>query len=172
VIRYREPTVEDGKHLWRLARDSGNLDLNSPYTYLMLAHYFADSCIVAESDGEVVGFIVGFRMPPRPSSVFVWQVTSAPSQRGKGLATSMMGELLRRHAASGGTHLEATVTPSNTASQRLFRGVATRLGVGCEETPEFSRDHFPGDDHEEEVLFRIGPFNADDVQRAFGGATK
>lgn len=164
------PTVDDGKALWRLARDSGNLDLNSPYTYLMMAHYFSDSCIVVEEDSQVVGFIVGFRMPPRPTSVFVWQVTSSPSQRGKGLATSMMGELLRRHAAQGGTHLEATVTPSNTASQRLFRGVANRLGVPCHETPEFAKDHFPGDDHEEEVLFQIGPFTAADVATAFGDA--
>lgn len=166
-IRFRQPTVEDGAAMWRLARDSGALDLNSPYTYLMMSRYFADSCVVAEADGEVVGFIVGFRMPPRPASIFVWQVASAASQQGRGLATRMIGELLSRHAGSGGTHLEATVTPSNTPSQNLFRGIARRLGVPCEETPEFERHHFPEGGHEEEVLFRIGPFTADAVTAAF-----
>lgn len=137
----------------------------------MMSRYFADTCVVAEEGGEPVGFIVGFAMPPRPESVFVWQVTSAASQRGKGLATLMMGELLRTHAKDGGSYLEATVTPSNTASQRLFRGVAKKLGVPCEETLEFRRDHFPDNDHEEEMLFRIGPFSATDVERAFDGAT-
>jgi L-2,4-diaminobutyric acid acetyltransferase len=138
----------------------------------MMARYFADTSVVAEEAGEVVGFIIGFRMPPRPESVFVWQVTSAPSQRGKGLATGMMAELLARHAAAGGSFLEATVTPSNTTSQKLFRGVARRLGTRCEETPEFEAEHFPGGDHEAEVLFRIGPFNASDVQVAFAGPAK
>lgn len=150
-----------------MARDSGNLDLNSPYTYLMLCRYFADTCVVAEEDGEPLGFILGYRMPERPESVFVWQVTTSPAARGRGLATSMMAELLQRHARQGGSFLEATVTPSNTASQRLFRGVARKLGVPCEESLEFPADLFPGDDHEEEVLFRIGPFCADSVRTAF-----
>lgn len=114
-----------------------------------------------------MGFILGYRMPERPESVFVWQVTSSPAARGRGLATEMMGDLLLRHAERGGTFLEATVTPSNTASQRLFRGVARRLGVPCEESLEFPRELFPGDDHEEEVLFRIGPFCATSVRSAF-----
>ncbi len=138
----------------------------------MMAHFFADTSVLAEDNGEPAGFIVGFRMPPRPESVFVWQVATSPDFRGRGLATSMMAELLQRHVEAGGSYLEATVTPSNTASQRLFRGVAEKLGVACNETLEFARDHFPGGEHEEEHLFRIGPFDAGDVHRAFAGATK
>lgn len=167
TIRFRKSTIEDGAAIWRLARDSGTLDLNSPYTYLMMSQFFAETCVVAEEDGAPVGFIVGFRMPPRPESIFVWQVASARSQQGRGLATRMIGELLIRHAASGGSYLEATVTPSNTASQKLFRGIARRLDVPCRETPEFESAHFPEGGHEEEVLFRIGPFQPDAVRQAF-----
>ncbi|MFD5542176.1 diaminobutyrate acetyltransferase, partial [Streptomyces sp. NPDC127079] len=29
------PSVTDGAALWRIAKDSGNLDLNSSYSYLL-----------------------------------------------------------------------------------------------------------------------------------------
>ena len=133
----------------------------------MLARWFDETSVVADDAGELAGFILGYQMPPRPESVFVWQVTTADSFRGQGLATRMMGELLRRHADRGGTHLEATVTPSNSASQHLFRGVARRLEVPCVETLAFERDHFPVEGHEEEVLYRIGPFDAESARGAF-----
>lgn len=72
-----------------------------------------------------------------------------------------MIELLRRLESRGVRFLEATVTPSNEASAAPFRGVARRLEAPCEERTLFGRELFPaGDDHEEEVLFRVGPWSA------------
>ena len=49
----------DGESLWRLVRASKDLDTNSPYAYVMFCEYFRDTCLVAEEDGRIVGFIVG-----------------------------------------------------------------------------------------------------------------
>ncbi|MGE0821836.1 MAG: diaminobutyrate acetyltransferase [Candidatus Binatia bacterium] len=154
----REPTLADAATLWQLVRQSGVLDINSPYSYLILCHHFADTCLVAERQGEVVGFVTGYRPPRTPEVVFVWQIGVAHSMRGHGLGLTILEALVRKSMKSGVTFLEATVTPSNAPSQALFRSVARRFNTQCIETPCFSERLFPESGHEAEYLFRIGPF--------------
>jgi L-2,4-diaminobutyric acid acetyltransferase len=58
-----EPVLADGPHLWRLARDSRVLDLNSSYAYLLWCRDFAATSVVAKVDGNVVGFVTGYVRP-------------------------------------------------------------------------------------------------------------
>lgn len=133
----------------------------------MLAHFFSNTCAVARNDDEVVGFIAGFRPPIRPESLFVWQITVAPTARERGLGRRMLAWLLDRLHGDGVTHLEATVTPSNEPSQRMFTGLARQMGVPCNETMLFPANAFPESAaHEDEVLLRIGPFDKDQIARA------
>jgi len=88
----------------------------------------------------------------------VWQIGVATHARGRGLGRALLHALLDRLAPTGVRYLEATVTPSNTASLRLFRGVAADAGAACVESLYFPTDQFPaGEVHEEEHLLRIGP---------------
>lgn len=153
-LSLRQPSVSDGPAVWDLVRRS-TLDLNSPYSYLMMFRYFADSCVIAESGGAVAGFVTGFHPPEEPDAVFVWQIGVDETWRGQGLGGRMLAELVARKPAR---FLEATVTPSNTASLALFRGLAKRLGAECREVPCFDASLFPGESHEAEMLLRIGPF--------------
>lgn len=154
----RPPTVEDAAAIWRLVRDSGVLDLNSPYSYLILCKHFAETCIVAEEAGVIVGFVTAYRPPITPDVIFVWQIGVAQSVRGRGVGLMILEALVRQEAALGASFLEATVTPSNGPSRALFRAVARRFHTQCNETPYFSTHLFPNDTHEAEELFRIGPF--------------
>lgn len=158
--RFRPPDTRagDGATLWSLARASGGLDDNSEYAYHMMAEFFSDTCILAEIDGEPVGFITGFRPPSRPDTLFVWQIAVAPEFRGRRLAPRMLIELLDRLESAGVRFLEASVTPSNTASRRTFHGVAHELEAWCEESAMFSADSFTSGAHEDEIRYRIGPF--------------
>lgn len=159
-MEFRKPRVQDGGWMWEVTRANGELDLNSPYAYLMMCEYFAETCVVVEEDGERLGFVLGFRLPDDPETFFVWQVTTDPAHRGKGLARRMVTAILERVVDRDVRFLEATVTPSNESSQRLFRGFGRRLGVECAETTAFSAELFPGGGHESELRFRIGPFTA------------
>ncbi|RZS44813.1 L-2,4-diaminobutyric acid acetyltransferase [Herbihabitans rhizosphaerae] len=152
-----QPSKMDGAAIWRIARDSGKLDLNSSYAYLLWCHDFADSSVVARVDGDVVGFIIGYVKPRSPDTVVVWQVAVDASQRGKGLAGKLLDQLLRQLADQGVRHMETTITPDNTASQRLFGSLAERWGATLERTELFDSAQFP-DEHESEDLYRIGPF--------------
>ena len=74
-IRIDRPDVADGSALWRIAGDSGTLDLNSSYSYLLWCRDFADTSAVARDEtGEPVGFVTGYVRPERPDTLLVWQV--------------------------------------------------------------------------------------------------
>lgn len=56
--------------------------------------------------------------------------------------------------------VETTVTPDNTASNRLFTSYAERHDVGLEREVLFGGEMFPEGAHQPEVLYRIGPFGS------------
>ncbi|MFD4250254.1 diaminobutyrate acetyltransferase [Amycolatopsis thermoflava] len=153
------PTKADGAALWRIARDSQKLDLNSPYAYLLWCRDFADTSVVARVDGDAVGFVIAYRRPSAPDTVLVWQVAVDASQRGQGLAGALLDNLFTRLVADGVRHLETTITPDNKASIRLFTSFAERWGAELERAELFGSADFPDDGtrHEPEDLYRIGP---------------
>ncbi|GAK10327.1 LOW QUALITY PROTEIN: L-2,4-diaminobutyric acid acetyltransferase [Geomicrobium sp. JCM 19038] len=157
ALVFTKPSVEDGAEMWELAKKLG-LDLNSSYKYLMMAEYFAETCVVVKEDDELVGFVTAFILPERQNTVFVWQVGVDESQRGRGLASRMLNEVLERNSCGKVKYLEATVTPSNDASQKLFRRLAVKNDTACHVSECFSEDLFPGEGHEAELSFKIGPF--------------
>lgn len=162
-IGIRSPRATDGAAMWRLAEESGSLDLNSAYSYLILCRHFSSTCLVAETENVLVGFLTGYLLPEQPDTVFVWQIAVAPQARRTGLGRRMVESLLDRLGPSGIRYLQATVTPSNEASRNLFRSIARNHGVGCEESEFFPAALFPdrgGGAHEPEMLLRLGPFAA------------
>lgn len=155
---FRKPVKDDGADVWALIKNSGVLDLNSPYSYIMWCEFFADTSIVIEHKDNIVGFVSGFIQPSAANTLFIWQIGVDESERGKGLGTRMLLQLLERPSCEHIQFLEATISPSNIPSQHLFQGLAEKLHTQCEVSECFSRDDFPGDGHEDELIYRIGPF--------------
>lgn len=147
------PTADDGPAMWRVAAGTGVLDVNSRYAYALWGRDFADTSIVARLDGEVVGFVTGYRRPSEPGVLFVWQVAVDEAVRGRGVAATLLDELVAR---VGCTHVETTITADNAASAALFGAFARRHGAAAERGELFGRDVL-GDAHDAELLHRIGP---------------
>ncbi|MFF0431445.1 diaminobutyrate acetyltransferase [Streptomyces sp. NPDC004327] len=168
--------ITDGAELWRIARESGELDVNSPYSYLLWCRDFAGTTAVArDATGRPVGFVTGYLRPEAPGTLFVWQVAVEGSHRGTGVAGALLDSLSARVAAEHGlVRIEATVTPGNVASDRMFRSFARRHGAGLTRevlfpaavfpvpagTGEQQAPHEQHEPHEPEVLYRIGPLTA------------
>lgn len=154
----RNPTPADAVGMHRIVRESGVLDLNSLYCYLLVCRDFASTSLVAcrtgGSGGGLLGFVSAYRPPRRPESLFVWQVGVAAEARRRGLALRMLTALVELPAAQGVTALEATVTPSNQPSRRLFERFAAAAGSAVEVGPGFGAADFGGS-HEREDRFRI-----------------
>lgn len=154
----RKPTRKDGIGLHMLVRLNPPLDMNSAYCNVLQCDHFADTCIVAEKEGELVGYVTGYRKPRTPHVYFLWQVGVSPAGRGHGLATRMIQAILSREFCRGVTELQTTVTPSNVASRRLFARLAEREGAEMNEEPDhFSASMLGG--KESESLFRIAPLS-------------
>lgn len=154
--QFHRPAVDDGQHLWRIAKDSQTLDLNSSYTYLLWCRDFAETTIMATIDDQPVGFISAYFRPDDPETLLVWQVAVDSDYRGRRLAASMLDALANR--VEGAKWLETTITDDNEASMRLFQSFAERRDATLERDPLFEGEHFP-DDHDTEYLFRIGPLS-------------
>ncbi|MEU5280016.1 diaminobutyrate acetyltransferase [Streptomyces asoensis] len=160
-LRIDRPSVEDGAALWRLAKGSGTLDLNSSYSYLLWCRDFADTSAVARAeDGVPVGFVTGYVRPQDPHTLLVWQVAVDAAHRGRGLAAALLDGLTARLAAAHPlTAVETTITPGNTASERLFTSYAERHGATVTREVLFGTGLFPDAPHDPEVLYRIGPLS-------------
>ena len=150
--------MSDGAAIQQLIQDAPPLDVNSTYAYLLLCLHFRDTCVVAERNGQLAGFISAY-VPPRQSDVlFVWQVAVHPSARGQRLGAAMLTELLARDAAVPVRVVETTVSPDNAASRRMFARLADDLRAPLTEQALFPPELFGGADHDDERLLRIGPF--------------
>ncbi|WP_327314192.1 diaminobutyrate acetyltransferase [Streptomyces sp. NBC_01235] len=153
------PSVADGAALWRIAKESGTLDLNSSYSYLLWCRDFAGTSAVARTEGgEPIGFVTGYVRPEEPQTLLVWQVAVDAAYRGRGLAAALLDGLTARLAAERPlTTVETTITPGNTASERLFASYADRHGAAVTREVLFGAGLFPDGPHDPEVLYRIGP---------------
>lgn len=152
------PFAEDGPAITALIAACPPLDPNSAYCNLLQCSDFAESCIVAERDGAILGWISAYLPPRRPRELFVWQVAVAASARGLGLAGRMLDALLARPELQPLERLTTTITAENGASWALFEGFARRHGVAFERSLRFDRaTHFAGA-HDTEWQASIGPF--------------
>lgn len=140
--------------------------MNSSYSYIMWCEIFSETSIVAfEEEGHYqkpVAFVSGFIHPEDPDTLFIWQVAVHESQRGQGLATKMLNQLLERKSCEDIQYIETTVSPSNTASNNLFLGIARKFQANYRIDKYFEPENFPeaeDETHEAEWLYRIGPFN-------------
>jgi L-2,4-diaminobutyric acid acetyltransferase len=155
----RKPRVEDAAKIHALISACKPLDLNSIYCYLLLCQHFADTCVVAEEDGEILAFLSGYCLPTSPEVLFIWQVAVDRRLRGHGVGKRLLRTVLQRSVCQRCHFLESTITPSNIASLNLFLSVARDLDTHCNESICFSTDHFGHEIHEAEYLLHIGPFN-------------
>jgi L-2,4-diaminobutyric acid acetyltransferase len=156
---FRQPERRDGAVLYDLIAACPPLDLNSRYAYLLVCEHFADTSLIVEQDGVIVGAVTAYIPPAHPDSLFVWQVAVSKQMRGQKLASRMLEHLLTHCVKPRCLRwMEATISPSNEASRNLFIQFAARHDAGVTTTSLFTARDFGSSQHEEELLYRIGPW--------------
>lgn len=158
-IVFRKPIISDAQAIWNLVQASPPLDLNSLYCYLILCTHFADTSVIAQSSKGLCGYISAYIRPECQNTLFVWQVVVNKSCQGQGVAKKMLNTILQRIYPVPVSFLETTVNPSNMASDALFNSLAKTLNTSCEKRVLFSKEDFGKSAHEDEILYRIGPFD-------------
>lgn len=157
---FRTPEAADGAAVHDLIARCPPLDANSLYCNLLQCSHFADTCVIAELDGGIAGWVSGYVRPDSPACLFIWQVAVAPEARGRGLGQRMIREILRRDACREVARIESTITETNSASWSLFQRLADDLGVPLVRRSGFDTHiHFAGR-NPTEYLVDIGPLRS------------
>jgi L-2,4-diaminobutyric acid acetyltransferase len=158
-IHFRLPRPEDGVALHTLIAACPPLDTNSVYCNLLQCTHFSETALAAETaQGELIGFISGYRPPMRLDTLFVWQVALHPKYRGQGIAQAMLQALVERTQRDLGiAFIETTISPGNLPSEGLFASFFATWQLETTRTLLFSRKTHFADQHEDEVLWRAGP---------------
>lgn len=157
LFSFRAPTAADGPTVHELIANCPPLDTNSLYCNLLQCAHFGDTCIVAELNGRMVGWISAYRPPVSTDRLFIWQVAVHPSARGLKLAARMLEALLERPTCAGVNGILTTITEANSASWALFESFARRHAAVLSSGPFFDKDiHFLGQ-HDSETLVSIAP---------------
>ena len=88
--------------------------------------HFRPTSFVAEEDGQLVGFLVGFRSQTRPEQAYVHFVGVAPRACGRGVGRLLYDRFAEAVRAYGCTEIHAVTAPTNAGS------VAFHAGLGFE----------------------------------------
>lgn len=159
-ITLRKPKLSDGQSIHHLIQNCPPLDLNSAYCYFLLTSHFSHTCVVAEQSGRLGGFLSAYFRPDIPDTLFVWQVAVHESLRGRGIARTMLTSLVARPECGSTRWIEATVGPSNAPSYGLFTSFARSRGISMAESEFLCAEAFGNENHDPELLLRIGPLDA------------
>ncbi|MCU4674407.1 diaminobutyrate acetyltransferase [Catenovulum sp. 2E275] len=164
-ISFRHPVSEDGFAINQLIAACPPLDTNSAYCNLLQCSHFSDTCVVAELNGEIVGWVSAYIEPKQPQNLFIWQMAVSEKARGCALAQRMLMFLLAQRQCSATRFVETTITADNLASRRVFQKLAEGFETDCVESVMFSKEVHFGGKHNTEYLFTIGPIAAEQLQK-------
>ena len=89
---------------------------------LFLDHFHATS-LIAERDGELLGFLIGFHSASAPHRAYIHFVGVAPAARGTGLARQLYETFFAASIQDGCTTVSAITSPMNTASVAFHRAM-------------------------------------------------
>lgn len=155
---FRRPKLDDGYAIYQLIKRCPPLDLNSSYLYFLQADHFFDTCLVAIYQDKMVGFISAYIHPKDKNQLFVWQVAVDAEMRGKKVASQLLENLVIKQSSEV-TSLSATISPSNIASQNLFKRFATHYKCSLTSQPYLEQSHFGDLGHEAEDLYLVSATN-------------
>ncbi len=143
--------------VFRLISNCPPLDANSSYCNLLQCSHFASTSVAAYIEDRLVGFVSGYLLPDKPTTLFIWQVAVSANARGSGLASKMLIHILKRPNCSQVEYLETSITEDNQPSWNLFKSFAKKLDAIFQSSEWMDKSQHFAEQHESELLVRIGP---------------
>ena len=92
--------------------------------------HFPDTCFAAERDGEIAGFLIGFRSQSRPAEAYVHFVGVHPAERGSGLGRQLYERFFAAVRAQHCDLVRAVTSPVNHGSIRFHRQMGFDIEPG------------------------------------------
>jgi predicted GNAT superfamily acetyltransferase len=114
-IRLRPAAAADYDRIIAILDDWWGRPVRQALPRLFLDHFHATS-FIAERDGDLAGFLIGFMSPSLPDAAYIHFVGVHPAFRGNGLARALYQRFFELAAADGRRVVRAVTAPSNTGS--------------------------------------------------------
>jgi ribosomal protein S18 acetylase RimI-like enzyme len=93
-----------------------------------------DRALIAEEDGSVVGFLLGFHAPGPPRTAYVHMVGIHPDHRRRGVGKDLYEEFLTHARAGGCERVKAITNVGNEGSVAFHRA----LGFSVVDEPDYA----------------------------------
>lgn len=93
-----------------------------------------EQALIAEEDGEVVGFLLGFVSPQDPPTAYIHLVGINPDHRRLGVGKQLYERFAERAGTAGVTKIKAITTVGNEGSVRFHEA----LGFDVTEEPDYA----------------------------------
>lgn len=93
--------------------------------------HFTDTSFLAEREGRLVGFLIGFLSQSRPDESYIHFAGVSPDLQGQGLGRRLYERFFELSRACGRTRVRAVTSPSNSGSYQFH----LRMGFTAEPGP-------------------------------------
>jgi predicted GNAT superfamily acetyltransferase len=90
--------------------------------------HFTDTSFVAERDGELAGFLVGFLSQSEPNEAYVHFVGVSPNERGAGLGRELYERFFAVARARGRRRVSCVTSPANAGSLAFHQAIGFEPG--------------------------------------------
>lgn len=120
MMRIRNPKESEFKKVYRFISKCKPLESYKAHFYKIMLRYFKDTCFIANCEGRIAGFVLGFISQTQDKTFFLWQIGVNPSMQGKGVGQIFLKTVEKNIKKKGIERIELTIAPKNKPSQRLF----------------------------------------------------
>lgn len=114
-IPLRAATAADYDRIVAVVDDWWGRPVRHALPRLFIDH-FHDTSLIAERDGELAGFLVGFMSPSNPDGAYIHFVGVSPRSRGNGLARRLYETFFDRARTEGRRVVRAVTAAHNSTS--------------------------------------------------------
>ena len=121
-VTLRAATAADYDSIAAVIDDWWGRPVSHALPRLFLDHFHATSTI-AEADGDLAGFLIGFLSPSLPDAAYIHFVGVRPDHRRGGLARVLYERFLAMAATDGRTVVRAVTAPVNERSIAFHRAL-------------------------------------------------
>lgn len=111
------------------------------YIYWMLGKYFSSTCLVAEEQDQILGYI-GALVSAEKQKVFVWQIAVKSNERGRHIGRKLLENVVLATKKMGIEQLEIAINEENHSCRHMVEKLVQDLGGTIAEKDRYKDEGF------------------------------